>query len=96
MAQKIWTLQLATTYQVKLLNQKSIMRDLFMIKEIDDICKDVFLANDMNNLFHLENHGEPRSHQRWSMKMSEPSFEQNRYFILFIDDYARKTWLYFR
>lgn len=38
------------------------MRDLFMIKEIDDICKDVFLANDMNNLFHLENHGEPRSH----------------------------------
>ena len=27
--------------------------------------------------------------------MRTPSNEQNRYFILFIDDYTRKTWLYF-
>ena len=85
---------------LKLLHQKNMMRDLPAIHEKHDVCEGCLLGKQQRKSF--------PSGKAWrAMKVLElvhtdvcgpmrtPSLTQNRYFILFIDDYTRMTWVYF-
>ena len=88
-------------YGLKLLCQRNMIRDLPNIKEQDEVCDGCKLGKQQRQPF--------TSGKAWRAKkmldlvhtdvcgpMRTPSNEQNRYFILFIDDYTRMTWVYFR
>ena len=85
---------------LKILHQKSMMKYLPEIKEIDGVCEGCMLGKQHRQPF--------PSGKAWRAKeplelvhtdvcgpMRTPSHERNRYFILFIDDYTRMTWVYF-
>ena len=85
---------------LKILQQKNMMRDLPTIKEMDETCKGCMLRKQHRQPF--------PSRKAWRAKkplelvhtdvcgpMRTPSNDQNRYFILFIDNYTRMTWVYF-
>ena len=76
------------------------MRDLPSIKENNEVCEGCLLgkqhrfpfstsgawrAKDLLELIHTDVYG----------PMRMPSHENNRYFILFIDDFSIMTWVYF-
>ena len=76
------------------------MSSLPVIKEATDVCKGCMLRKQHRKSF--------LSSQAWRAKeileliladvsrpMKTPSFENSKYFILFIDDYIRMTWVYF-
>ena len=77
-----------------------MMRDLPSIKENNEVCEGCLLgkqhrfpfstsgawrAKDLLELIHTDVCGPMRT----------PSHENNKYFILFIDDFSRMTWVYF-
>ncbi|CAL2254986.1 unnamed protein product [Prunus armeniaca] len=77
-----------------------MMRDLPNIKEIHDVCEGCQLGKQHRQAF--------PSGKAWRAKallelvhtdvcgpMRTPSLDNNRYFILFINDYTRMTWVYF-
>ena len=85
---------------LKILKQKNMMRDLPTIKEINTVCEGCMLGKQHRQPF--------PSGKTWRAKkplelvhtdvcgaMRTPSNDQNRYFILFIDDFTRMTWVYF-
>lgn len=87
-------------YGLNLLHQKNMMRDLPSITMQDGVCEGCMLGKQRRQPF--------PSGKAWRAKtmlelvhtdvcgpMRTPSNEQNRYFILFIDDYTRMTWVYF-
>ncbi|KAL5569040.1 hypothetical protein UlMin_025615 [Ulmus minor] len=82
---------------LKILWQKNMMRDLPTIKEIDETYEGCMLGKQHRQPF--------LSKKAWRAKkslklvhtdvcnpMRIPSNDQNRYFILFVDDYTRMTW----
>nr|KYP41863.1 Retrovirus-related Pol polyprotein from transposon TNT 1-94 [Cajanus cajan]KYP41870.1 Retrovirus-related Pol polyprotein from transposon TNT 1-94 [Cajanus cajan] len=88
------------THALKLLYQKNMMRDLLCLKENIKACEGCLLgkqhrlpfstgkawrAKDLLELIHTDICG--------PMQMS--SLHNNRYFILFIDDFSRMIWVYF-
>ncbi|KAL5567627.1 hypothetical protein UlMin_024202 [Ulmus minor] len=85
---------------LKKLRQKNMMRDLPTIKEMDETCEGFMLGKQHRQPF--------PSKKAWRAKkplelvhidvcgpMRTPSNGQNRYFIIFIDDYTIMTWVYF-
>nr|KYP33156.1 Retrovirus-related Pol polyprotein from transposon TNT 1-94 [Cajanus cajan] len=88
------------THALKLLYQKNMMRDLPCLKENSEACEGCLLgkqhrlpfstgkawrAKDLLELIHTNICGPMRT----------SSLHNNRYFILFIDDFSRMTWVYF-
>ncbi|RZB68411.1 Retrovirus-related Pol polyprotein from transposon TNT 1-94 [Glycine soja] len=88
------------SHALKLLHEKNMMRDLPSIKENNEMCEGCLLgkqhrfpfstsgawrAKDLLELIHTDVCGPMRT----------PSHGNNRYFILFIDDFSRMTWVYF-
>jgi hypothetical protein len=87
-------------HSLKLLHQKNMVQWLPIISEKNEVCEGCTLG---------KHHRQPFSKGvAWrAKKMLElvhtdvcgpiptPSHSQNRYFILFIDDYSRMTWVYF-
>jgi hypothetical protein len=60
------------------------------------LVKDVLLENIIDNHFQEEYHGEPKNvlklvHTNIYDPMSTSSNSQNKYFVMFIDDYNRIT-----
>ncbi|CAA3018802.1 Retrovirus-related Pol poly from transposon TNT 1-94, partial [Olea europaea subsp. europaea] len=85
---------------LKILHQKSMMRDLPVIKDIDAVCEGCLLGKQHRQPFPFEKSWRAKKlleliHTDVCGPMRTPSHEQNRYFILFIDDYTRMTWVYF-
>uniref|UniRef100_A0A5B7B4M6 Retrovirus-related Pol polyprotein from transposon TNT 1-94 n=1 Tax=Davidia involucrata TaxID=16924 RepID=A0A5B7B4M6_DAVIN len=87
-------------HNLKLLHRKNMVQGLPNVEEIQDVCEGCALgkhhrqsfpkgvawrAKEMLELVHTDVCG----------PMQTPSHAQNRYFILFIDDYTRMTWVYF-
>ncbi|KAK4399925.1 Retrovirus-related Pol polyprotein from transposon TNT 1-94 [Sesamum angolense] len=85
---------------LKILHQKKMMTDLPQIQAVKGACEACLQGKQHNKPF--------PSGTSWRVKavlelihtdicgpMRTPSHEQNRYFILFIDDYSRMTWVYF-
>lgn len=87
-------------HSLKVLHQKNMVQGLPSIEEIHDVCEGCALgkhhrqpfpkgvawrAKEMLELVHTDVCGPMRT----------PSHAQNKYFILFIDDYTRMTWVYF-
>ncbi|KAL0341549.1 UNVERIFIED_CONTAM: Retrovirus-related Pol polyprotein from transposon RE1 [Sesamum calycinum] len=83
---------------LKILHQKKMMTDLPQIQAVEGACEACLQGNNTRShsfrnswrakavleLIHTDVCGPMRT-----------SHEQNRYFILFIDDYSRMTWVYF-
>ncbi|KAK4386674.1 Retrovirus-related Pol polyprotein from transposon TNT 1-94 [Sesamum angolense] len=85
---------------LKILHQKKMMTDLPQIQAVEGACEACLQGKQHKKPF--------PSGTSWRVKailelihtdvcgpMRTPSHEQNRYFILFIDDYSRMTWVYF-
>ncbi|RZB60293.1 Ycf3-interacting protein 1, chloroplastic [Glycine soja] len=87
-------------HALKLLYEKNMMRDLPSIKENNEVCEGCLLgkqhpfpfstsgawrAKDLLELIHTDVCGPMRT----------PSHQNNRYFILFIDDFSKMAWVYF-
>ncbi|MCI36864.1 copia-type polyprotein, partial [Trifolium medium] len=63
-----------------MLSQKNMTRDLPYLKE-----RETWRTKDVLELIHTDVYGPMRT----------PSLNNNRYCILFIDDFSRMTWIYF-
>jgi transposase InsO family protein len=87
-------------HALRILSQKNMMRDLPSIKDTGDVCEGCQLGKQHRQAF--------PSGKAWRAKeflelvhtdvcgpMRTPSLDKSRYFILFIDDYSRMTWVYF-
>jgi len=84
-----------------LLSQKKIIwcTGYQQLRRKMEYVNDVYLENTTANHFQRKEQGEPRKCWNWCTQkcgpMSTLSHAQNMYFILFIDDLTRMTWVYF-
>lgn len=87
-------------HALKILQQKNMIRDMPCIQEISDVCEGCQLGKQHRLSFP---HGQAwrgtapleLMHTDVFGPMRTPSLYQSRYFILFIDDFTRMTWVYF-
>jgi hypothetical protein len=85
---------------LKLLAQKKMVNGLPSINQPDQLCEGCLVSKQFRKSFSKE----------YTTRANEPlqlvhvdvcgpikpfSFGKNRYFLLFIDDFSRKTWIYF-
>ncbi|RDX92776.1 hypothetical protein CR513_25052, partial [Mucuna pruriens] len=75
------------SHALKLLYQKNMMRDMSCLKEINEVYEGCLLGKqhrvkDLLELVHIHIFGSRRT----------SSLNNNKYFILFIDDFSRMTW----
>ncbi|KAL0441843.1 UNVERIFIED_CONTAM: Retrovirus-related Pol polyprotein from transposon TNT 1-94 [Sesamum radiatum] len=85
---------------LKILHQKKMMTDLPQIQAIEGACEACLQGNKHKKPFPSGTSWRAKAvleliHTDVCGPMRTPSHEQNRYFILFIDDYSRMTWVYF-
>lgn len=85
---------------LKILHQKNMMRDLPAIHQKEDVCEGCLLGKQHRKPFPSDKAWRAKKvlelvHTDVCGPMRTPSMTQNRYFILFIDDYTRMTWVYF-
>ncbi|KAL0349434.1 UNVERIFIED_CONTAM: Retrovirus-related Pol polyprotein from transposon TNT 1-94 [Sesamum angustifolium] len=97
MAQEARSLQLP---RIKILHQKKMMTDLPQIQAIEGACEACLQGKQHKKPFPSGTSWRAEAvleliHTDVCGPMRAPSHEQNRYFILFIDDYSRMTWVYF-
>ncbi|XP_022874162.1 uncharacterized protein LOC111392986 [Olea europaea var. sylvestris] len=86
-------------HELKILQQTSMMRDLPVIKEIDAFRERCLLGKQYRQPFSSKKSWRAKkplelTHIEICSPIRTPSHEQNRYFIFFIDDYSRMTWVY--
>nr|KYP39530.1 Retrovirus-related Pol polyprotein from transposon TNT 1-94 [Cajanus cajan] len=94
---------ICTTYdnkRLKLLYQKNMMRDFPTLKENNKACEGCLLGKQHRLVFSTRKAWRAKDmleliHTDICRLMRTPSLYNNRYFILFIDDFSRMTWLYF-
>ncbi|KAL0301338.1 UNVERIFIED_CONTAM: Retrovirus-related Pol polyprotein from transposon TNT 1-94 [Sesamum radiatum] len=85
---------------LKILHQKKMMTDLPQIQAIEGACEACLQGKQHKKPFPSGTFWRAKAvleliHTDVCGPMRTPSHEQNRYFILFIDDYSRMTWVYF-
>ncbi|KAL0393227.1 UNVERIFIED_CONTAM: putative mitochondrial protein [Sesamum radiatum] len=85
---------------LKILHQKKIMTDLPQIQAVKGACEACLQGKQHKKPFPSGTSWRAKAvleliHTDVCGPMRTPSHEQNRYFILFIDDYSRMTWVYF-
>ncbi|KAK2404761.1 putative mitochondrial protein [Trifolium repens] len=85
---------------LKFLQSHDMVRDMPPINCIDDLCNACQLGKMHRKSFQSTNGTRARNklelvHTDLCGPMSIPSLSQNKYFILFIDDLTRMTWVYF-
>ncbi|KAK4390398.1 Retrovirus-related Pol polyprotein from transposon TNT 1-94 [Sesamum angolense] len=85
---------------LKILHQKKMMTDLPQIQAIEGACEACLQGKQHKKPFPSRTSWRAKAvleliHTDVCGPMRTPSHEQNRYFILFIDDYSRMTWVYF-
>ncbi|KAL0323926.1 UNVERIFIED_CONTAM: Retrovirus-related Pol polyprotein from transposon TNT 1-94 [Sesamum calycinum] len=97
MAQEARSLQLP---RLKNTTSKKMMTDLPQIQAIEGACEACLQGKQHKKPFPSGTSWRAKAvleliHTDVCGPMRTPSHEQNRYFILFIDDYSRMTWVYF-
>ncbi|KAL0331212.1 UNVERIFIED_CONTAM: Retrovirus-related Pol polyprotein from transposon TNT 1-94 [Sesamum angustifolium] len=85
---------------LKILHQKKMMTDLPQIQAVEGACEACLQGKQHKKPFPSETSWRAKAvleliHTDVCGPMRTPSHEQNRYFIIFIDDYSRMTWVYF-
>ncbi|KAK4393449.1 Retrovirus-related Pol polyprotein from transposon TNT 1-94 [Sesamum angolense] len=85
---------------LKILHQKKMMTDLPQIQAIEGACEACLQGKQHKKPFPSRTSWRAKAvleliHTDVCGPMRTPSYEQNRYFILFIDAYSRMTWVYF-
>ncbi|KAK4408464.1 Retrovirus-related Pol polyprotein from transposon TNT 1-94 [Sesamum angolense] len=85
---------------LKILHQKKMMTDLPQIQAVEGACEACLQGKQHKKPFPSGTSWRAKAvleliHTDVCGPMRTPSHEQNRYFILFIDDYSRITWVYF-
>ncbi|KAK4399972.1 Retrovirus-related Pol polyprotein from transposon TNT 1-94 [Sesamum angolense] len=97
MAQEARPLQLP---RLKNTTSKKMMTDLPQIQAVEGACEACLQGKQHKKPFPSRTFWRAKAvleliHTEVCGPMRTPSHEQNRYFILFIDDYSRMTWVYF-
>nr|KYP56111.1 Retrovirus-related Pol polyprotein from transposon TNT 1-94 [Cajanus cajan] len=87
-------------HALKLLYQKGMMRDLPSLKENIEACEGCLLGKQHRLPFSSSNAWRAKDlleliHTDVCGPMRTPSHTNNRYFILFIDEFSRMKWVYF-
>ena len=85
---------------LELLSKKSMVRGLPYIKHPDQFCEGCLLGKQFRNSFPKESYSRAKKpleliHTDVCGPISLSSLGKNNYFLLFIDDFSRKTWVYF-
>ncbi|GJW57803.1 retrovirus-related pol polyprotein from transposon TNT 1-94 [Tanacetum coccineum] len=85
---------------LKLLSSKGMVKGLDQIDLPNQVCKGCLLGKHARSSFPKEATSRAKEplqliHTDLCGPITPPSHGKNIYFILFIDDYSRKTWLYF-
>ncbi|KAK4387769.1 Retrovirus-related Pol polyprotein from transposon TNT 1-94 [Sesamum angolense] len=85
---------------LKILHQKKMMTDLPQIQAVEGACEACLQGKQHKKPFPSGTSWRAKAileliHTDVCGPMRTPSHEQNRYFILFIDDYSTMTWVYF-
>ncbi|KAK4395665.1 Retrovirus-related Pol polyprotein from transposon RE2 [Sesamum angolense] len=85
---------------LKILHQKKMMTNLPQIQAVEGACEACQQGKQHRKPFPSGTSWRAKAvleliHTDVCGPMRTPSHEQNRYFILFIDDYSRMTWVYF-
>ncbi|KAL0298721.1 UNVERIFIED_CONTAM: Retrovirus-related Pol polyprotein from transposon TNT 1-94 [Sesamum radiatum] len=85
---------------LKILHQKKMMTDLPQIQAVEGACEACLQGKQHKKPFPSGTSWRAKAvleliHTDVCGPMRTPSHEQNRYFILFIDDYSKMTWVYF-
>ena len=85
---------------LKLLQQKSMVKGLPCIEEPKQVCRECALGKQHRDPFPVRKGKRARFpleivHSDICGPITPVSFGKKRYFITFIDDYSRKTWVYF-
>ncbi|KAL0368054.1 UNVERIFIED_CONTAM: Retrovirus-related Pol polyprotein from transposon TNT 1-94 [Sesamum calycinum] len=85
---------------LKILHQNKMMTDLPQIQAVEGACEAYLQGKQHKKPFPSRTPWRAKAvleliHTDVCGPMRTPSHEQNRYFILFIDDYSRMTWVYF-
>ncbi|KAL0364512.1 UNVERIFIED_CONTAM: Retrovirus-related Pol polyprotein from transposon TNT 1-94 [Sesamum angustifolium] len=85
---------------LKILHQKKMMTDLPQIQAVEGACEACLQGKQHKKLFPSGTSWRAKAvleliHTDVCGPMRTPSHEQNRYFILFINDYSKMTWVYF-
>nr|KYP71431.1 Retrovirus-related Pol polyprotein from transposon TNT 1-94 [Cajanus cajan] len=88
------------THALKLLYQKNMMRDLPCLKENTEACEGCLLGKQHRLSFSTGKAWRAKDlleliHTNICGPMRTSSLHNNRYFILFIDDFSKMTWVYF-
>nr|KYP43166.1 Retrovirus-related Pol polyprotein from transposon TNT 1-94 [Cajanus cajan] len=87
-------------HALKLLYQKNMMRDLPCLKENSEACEGCLLGKQHRLQFSTSKARRAKDllemiHTDICGPMRTSSLHNNKYFILFIDDFSRMTWVYF-
>lgn len=85
---------------LKMLHQKNMIRDMPKIEDIGEVCEGCQLGKQKRLPFPSKDTWRAKRplelvHTDVCGPMRTPTPSNNRYFILFIDDYSRMTWVYF-
>lgn len=85
---------------IQFAQRKGLVRDLPVIEVCSDVCESCQLGKQHRLPFPIS--GAWRANEKLELvhsdvcgPMSNPSLSDNKYFILFIDDFTRMTWVYF-
>lgn len=85
---------------LKPLQKNSMVNGLPEIKETIDVCEGCIMGKQHRNSFPRQSTWRTKApleliHTNICGKMQTPSLSQYRYFLTFIDDFSRMTWVYF-
>ncbi|CAL1382291.1 unnamed protein product [Linum trigynum] len=85
---------------LKLLGQKKMVHGLPVINHPDQLCEGCLVGKQFRASFPKESLSRAKAplelvHADLCGPITPTSFGKNKYFLLFIDDYSRKTWVYF-
>ena len=85
---------------LELLSKKRIVRGLPCINHPDQLCEGCLLGKQFRNSFPKESYSRAKKpleliHTDVCGPISPSSLGKNNYFLLFINDFSRKTWVYF-
>ncbi|GJX67573.1 retrovirus-related pol polyprotein from transposon TNT 1-94 [Tanacetum coccineum] len=85
---------------LKLLSSKGMVKGLDQIDHPNQVCEGCLLGKHARSSFPKEATSRAKEplqliHTDLCGPITPPSYSKNLYFMLFIDDYSRKTWVYF-